>query len=122
MLPMPPRQTTRPVPHGSPPQNGPPTALSPVSIPSYAAVEAAGKLQSAAALYAASTATRRGEPATRVAGVGEVELMLAWLAGYEAADRAALDSLRQQIQSLAGAGQTATGNGSAPNWNHPAQV
>lgn len=88
--------------------------MPPVSVSSHAAVEASGRLQSLAAQCAAHLQGLAAPETTR--------LMLAWLAGYEQAERAALDALRRELQVVAGAGQVATGNGLGPSRSYPAQV
>src|SRR5947207_10196354 len=77
-------------------------ALNPVSEVSKRiteSVEIQGRLQSAAAQYAAAVTARRAESASQVAGVGEVELIRAWLAGYEARQRIALADAKSDLDA-----------------------
>lgn len=46
--------------------------------------------------------------------MGEVELMLAWLAGYENATTKAIDDLRVQIANASGVASLPTGAVGAP--------
>ena len=85
--------------------------MSAMSIRVTQSVEAAGRLQSVAAQYAAAVTARRAETATRVAGVGEVELMCAWLAGYEARQRIALADAKAELAAAESLG--------APPPQHP---
>lgn len=96
-------QTTRPLSAGQAPPPRPPATVPPVSVSSNASVEAAGRLQSLAAQYAARATGGRSAATPGTAPVGEVALMLAWLAGYEAATQKAVVDVRAQIAGLNGA-------------------
>lgn len=94
------REAARSVPARPPQQDA--GAINPVSEVSRRiteSVEIQGRLQSAAAQYAASVTARRAESAGQVAGVGEVELICAWLAGYEARQRVALAEAQSELNA-----------------------